>query len=113
MTESFAAWLDTQEPDVRCEILAHARLLASQGAELGRPHADDIDEAGYAGMRELRLQIEGTPWRVLFAVDPDGTSVLLVGGRKGGDPHWYRRHLPEAARLYERHLKKQRRRHGA
>jgi hypothetical protein len=113
MTESFAVWLDEQEPDVRLEILAHARLLASHGSDLGRPYADDIDEAGYAGMRELRLQIDGAPWRVLFAVDPDGTAVLLVGGRKGGDLHWYRRLLPEAARLYERHLTKLRRRHRA
>jgi hypothetical protein len=113
LDESFVAWLDAQAPHIRAEILAHARLLQQEGAALGRPYADAVDEGGYATMRELRLQIDGVPWRVLFAVDPDGTAVLLVGGGKGGDPHWYRRHLTEAGRLYERHLAKLRRKHRA
>ncbi len=112
LDEAFVAWLDRQDPAVRDEILAHAGLLAGCGAELGRPHADAVDDAGYAAMRELRLTIDGAPWRVLFAVDPEGTAVLLVGGRKG-DAHWYRRHLPAAVRLYERHLARLRRREHA
>jgi hypothetical protein len=113
LDEAFAAWLDSLELRVREEILAYARLLAAHGAALGRPYAAAIDEAGYASMRELRLQIDGAPWRILFALDPDGTAVLLDGGRKGGDMHWYRRHLPEAARRYEHHLTKLRRRSRA
>lgn len=113
LDDSFIAWLEAQAPAVRGEILAQARLLAREGAGLGRPYADAVDEAGYATMRELRLQVEGAPWRVLFAVDPNGSAVLLVGGRKGGDPHWYRRHLPEAGRLYERHLARLRKKHRA
>ncbi|MBX6320601.1 MAG: type II toxin-antitoxin system RelE/ParE family toxin [Rhodospirillaceae bacterium] len=112
LDEAFVAWLDRQGPEVRREILARARLLAESGTGLGRPYADAVDEAGYAAMRELRLVIEGAPWRVLFAVDPEGSAVLLLAGRKK-DPHWYRRHLPEAGRLYERHLAKLRRKHRA
>jgi hypothetical protein len=59
-------------------------------------------------MRELRLEIEGAPWRVLFVVDPTGAAVLLSGGRKS-DVRWYRRAVPEAAGLYEKHLTRLRR----
>jgi hypothetical protein len=108
LDEAFAAWLDAQDEAVRVAILGQARLLAQQGAALGRPHVAPIEEAGYEAMRELRLEIAGAPWRVLFAVDPAGAVVLLVGGRKG-DVRWYRRAVPEAARLYERHLTRLRR----
>lgn len=97
---------------MRVAVLAHARLLAQRGADLGRPHAAPIDEAGYAAMRELRLEVGSAPWRVLFAIDPAGTAVLLVGGHKG-DVRWYRQAVPEAARRYERHLiRLRRKRHG-
>jgi hypothetical protein len=112
LDENFLAWLDEQEPEVRVEVLAHARLLAAEGPGLARPYAAVLDDAGYAGMRELRLQVGGKPWRILFAVDPDGTAVLLDGGGKSGDPRWYRRHLTEAGRRYERHLARRRRRAG-
>lgn len=112
LDDEFAAWLDAQEAPARIAILAHARLLAEVGSGLGRPYAAPIDEAGYAAMRELRLEAGNVPWRVLFAIDPAGAAVLLVGGRKG-DVTWYRRAVPEAAALNERHLVRLRRKRRA
>lgn len=108
LDEGFADWLDAQEPAVRVAILAQARLLALRGSALDRPYAAAIEESGYAAMRELRLEIDGAPWRVFYAIDPAGAAVLLLGGRKN-DVKWYRRAVPEAAALYERHLTRMRR----
>jgi hypothetical protein len=36
-------------------------------------------------MRELRIQHEGRPYRVLYAFDPRRTAILLIGGDKTGN----------------------------
>jgi hypothetical protein len=56
-------------------------------------------------MRELRIQVDGRPFRVLYAFDPRQAVILLVGGDKTGDPRWYEVNVPLADRLYEEHLK--------
>jgi hypothetical protein len=35
-------------------------------------------------MRELPIQHEGRPYRVLYAFDPRRTALLLIGGDKTG-----------------------------
>jgi len=50
-------------------------------------------------MRELRIQHQGRPYRVLYAFDPRRCAILLLGGDKTGDDHWYERHIPLADRL--------------
>jgi hypothetical protein len=112
LDEGFAGWLDAQQPAVRMAILGTAKLLAMHGAALERPYAAEIEESGYGAMRELRLEIEGAPWRVLFAIDPAGAAILLLGGQKN-DVRWYRRAVPDAAALYERHLTRLRRKRRA
>jgi hypothetical protein len=54
-------------------------------------------------MEELRVQIAGKPWRVLFAFDPQ-RSAILVGGNKGGDKRWYKTNIPIADARFDRHL---------
>ena len=55
-------------------------------------------------MRELRIQYQGRPYRVLYAFDPERNAVLLIGGDKTGNERWYETFVPMADRLYERHL---------
>jgi hypothetical protein len=55
-------------------------------------------------MRELRVQHQGRPYRVLYAFDPERNAVLLIGGDKTGNEQWYETSVPLADRLYERHL---------
>jgi hypothetical protein len=54
-------------------------------------------------MRELRVQIHGNPFRVLYAFDPRRVGILLIGGDKGND-RWYDIYVPVADRLYDEHL---------
>ncbi len=56
-------------------------------------------------MRELRIQADGRPYRVLYAFDPRRAAILLVGGDKTGDARWYEINVPAADRLYDAHLK--------
>jgi len=55
-------------------------------------------------MRELRVQVQGRPLRVLYAFNPKRNAILLVGGDKTGDNRWYEVHVPIADRLYDEHL---------
>jgi hypothetical protein len=55
-------------------------------------------------MRELRIQHRGRPYRVLYAFDPSGAAVLILGGDKTGDDRWYDKAIPIADRLYEDYL---------
>lgn len=107
----------TRNPTVNCEmnhlaeqerreILAYAALLRTNGPQLGRPYADTVNGSEYKNMKELRVQIDGNPWRVLFAFDPRRCAILLVGGNKGGDKRWYKTHIPIADQRFKRHLER-------
>jgi hypothetical protein len=56
-------------------------------------------------MRELRIQHEGRPYRVLYAFDPRRTAILLIGGDKTGNNRWYEEYVPQADYIYDQHLK--------
>ena len=55
-------------------------------------------------MRELRVQHQGRPYRLLYAFDPRRTAILLIGGDKTGDKRWYAKAIPVADRLYDGHI---------
>lgn len=55
-------------------------------------------------MRELRVQHEGRPYRILYAFDPRRCAILLLGGDKTGADRWYEVHVPLADRLYDVHI---------
>jgi hypothetical protein len=55
-------------------------------------------------MRELRVQHQGCPYRVLYVFDPRRVALLLLGGDKTGDDRWYERNVPLADRLYDSYL---------
>jgi hypothetical protein len=55
-------------------------------------------------MRELRVQHQGRPFRLLYAFDPRRTAITIIGGDKGGDDRWYDVYIPIADKLYDEHL---------
>ena len=71
---------------------------------LGFPHSSGIEGSRHGHMRELRIQHQGRPCRVLYAFDPRRSAILLLGGDKTGDDRWYVVHIPIADRLYDEHL---------
>jgi hypothetical protein len=79
--------------------------LQEQGPNFKRPHADTLEGSSFPNMRELRIQHEGRPYRVLYAFDPRRVGILLLGGDKTGNPRWYQDFIPKADEIYRRHLR--------
>jgi hypothetical protein len=80
LDDDFHEWLEAQDSGLKTEIYATATLLETRGPNLGRPYTDQIKNSQFANMKELRIQWQGAPWRVLFAFDPRRAAILLVGG---------------------------------
>jgi hypothetical protein len=96
-------WQDLTEAEQE-SIDASVRLLEQKGPHLGHPHTSGINASRHAHMRELRVQHQGRPYRILYAFDPRRCAILLIGGDKTGDGRWYEVHIPMADRLYDTHI---------
>ncbi len=79
-------------------------MLVAQGPRLRMPYSSQIKGSPFGQLRELRVQHEGRPYRILYAFDPRRTALLLLGGDKTGDNRWYDRMVPRAEALLEEHL---------
>jgi hypothetical protein len=69
------------------------------------PHSSGIEMSRHSHMRELRVQHEGRPYRVLYAFDPRRVAILLIGGDKTGNNRWYEENVPRADAIYDEHLR--------
>jgi len=100
-----AEFCDLKE-DLQDELLAHARLLAEFGPNLGRPTVDTLKGSRHTNMKELRFSWNGQVWRVAFAFDPQRQAILLVGGDKGGadQRRFYKRLIHVADERYDEHV---------
>lgn len=101
---NFRIWFYEQEPGLQDEMFAVIKILAESGPKLGRPRVDTLKGSSFKNMKELRIQYQGDPWRILFAFDPQRQAVLLVGGNKSGNNRWYKENLPIAEKRYEQYL---------
>jgi hypothetical protein len=103
-TDQFGEWWDALDEDAQTSINAVVLVLEQVGPALTRPYADTVKGSRHANMRELRIQHQGRPFRLLYAFDPRRTAIILVGGDKGGDDRWYDVYIPIADKLYDEHL---------
>lgn len=104
--EAFDAEFVDLAEGLQDELLAHARLLAEFGPNLGRPTVDTLKGSRHTNMKELRFAWQGEVWRVAFAFDPRCQAILLVGGDKGGaDQRRFYKHLIKVAdERFDEHL---------
>jgi len=102
--EEFSLWFEDLEEDLQDEIQAVLIVLAEYGPSLRRPRVGNIEGSKYSQMKELIVQYQGEPWRILFAFDPVRQAILLVGGNKTGDKRWYEKNIPIADSRFEKHL---------
>lgn len=103
-TDEFRGWWDGLDEDEQTRVRASIELLRQYGVTLAFPHSSGIAMSGHAHLRELRVQCDGDPYRVLYAFNPLRTAILLLGGDKTGDERWYEVNVPIADRLYDEHL---------
>jgi hypothetical protein len=104
--DAFVAEFEALVEELQDELLAHAKLLAAFGPDLGRPTVDTLKGSRHSNMKELRFSWNGQVWRVAFAFDPRRQAILLVGGDKGGadQRRFYKRLLMVADARYDDHL---------
>ena len=103
-TDQFEEWWDGLSEEEQDSMATVIRVLQVRGPSLPHPHSSGVNASRHGHMRELRIQHQGDPYRVLYAFDPRRAAILLLGGNKGGDDRWYEKMVPEADRLYDEHL---------
>ena len=103
-TDEFGAWWESLTDAEQESIAAVVGLLEDHGPQLGYPHSSGIAASRHGQMRELRIQHQGRPYRVLYAFDPRRAAILLIGGDKTGNDRWYEEFVPIADRLYDAHV---------
>jgi hypothetical protein len=108
-TDEFGAWWNELTEAQQDAVDRVAELLEARGPQLGFPYSSDIKGSRHGRLRELRVQAQGRPLRVLYAFDPRRMAMLLLGGDKTGDDAWYAWAVPEADRLYDEHIETLRR----
>ena len=102
-TEEFGDWWESLTADEQEDVRFVVDLLAELGPSLGFPYSSRIVKSR-VGLRELRAQHAGRPYRVLYTFDPRRTGILLLGGDKTGHNRWYDVNVPKAEKIYKRHL---------
>jgi hypothetical protein len=104
-TDEFLIWWSDLGAEEQDSVNFGVRLLQEHGPNLKRPHADTLEGSSFPNMRELRIQHEGRPYRVLYAFDPRRIGILLLGGDKTGNARWYIEYIPKADAIYRQHLR--------
>jgi hypothetical protein len=104
-TDEFGQWWDGLSEEEQEDVRAYVEQLRKHGPHLKFPYSSGIAQSSYDHMRELRVQHQGRPYRVLYAFDPQRIALLLIGGDKTGNDRWYDIFVPIADRLYAQHLK--------
>jgi hypothetical protein len=103
-TDEFADWWTELDESTQDAIDRTVHILEARGPTLPSPFSSDVRGSRHGNMRELRIQIGGDPYRVFYAFDPRRAAILLIGGNKAGDNQFYERMVPQADRIYDRHL---------
>jgi hypothetical protein len=101
-TDEFDDWFGDLLEGPQNRVLAGVDILEETGPSVGRPLVDSVKGSSHSNMKEMRT---GTV-RILFAFDPNRSAILLLGGDKRGQwRSWYRRSIPKADRLFDKHLR--------
>ena len=100
----FKEWYESLTDEECGSVHNVIEALAQLGPALGRPQVDTLKGSRYANMKELRIQHQGRPYRILFAFDPRRYAYLILGGDKSGDAQWYIDAIRRADQIYAKHL---------
>jgi hypothetical protein len=104
-SDEFGNWWDRLTAAEQKSVDFTVRLLQQVGPTLKMPHSSGVETSRHTHMRELRIQHQGRPYRVLYAFDPRRAAMLLIGGDKTGDDRWYEVYMPLADAIDDRNLR--------
>ena len=105
VSDEFIAWYNSLDEQEGVSVDTAVDVLVEYGPTLGRPHADTLKGSEYPNLKELRVQHQGRPYRILFAFDPRRNAYLILGGDKAGNANWYHDTIPRAEAIYTQHLR--------
>jgi hypothetical protein len=109
-TDEFDEWWEGLTDQEQRKVVASVEALQELGPSAGRPLVDTVEDSKHPNMKELRIT---QTMRVFFAFDPERTAILLVGGDKAGKTkRFYKKMIPVADRIYDRHLRELTKREG-
>jgi len=102
----FAKEFQEFSEDVQDSLFAEIEVLRDLGPQLGRPHADTLNNSKHKNMKELRFNADGGVWRTAFAFDPERKAILLVSGDKSGEnqKRFYKQLIKKADERFDDHL---------
>jgi hypothetical protein len=103
-TDEFGEWWDSLSEAEQDSVAISIKMLEKAGPLLRFPHSSGVTQSKHSHMRELRIQHQGRPYRVLYAFDPRRAAILLLGGDKTGNDRWYEENVPRADSIYDRYL---------
>lgn len=104
VTDEFKAWWSRLTEAEQVSVERAVLLLEERGPHLPFPYSSKVKASRHPALRELRVQHQGCPYRVLYIFDPRRVALLLLGGDKTGDDRWYEKNVPVADQLYEMYL---------
>ena len=104
VTDEFKAWWSELTEDVRISVERSVLLLEERGPHLPFPYSSGVSGSSHSAMRELRVQHQGRPYRLLYIFDPRRVALLLLGGDKTGDDRWYEKNVLLADQIYDNYL---------
>ena len=99
-----AGWFGDRNDEEQVGVGRVVELRVEHGPALPFPYSPGIATSRHRHMRELRIQHEGSPYRVLYAFDPRRAAILLLGGDKSGNDRWYDEQVPLADTLCDDYL---------
>ena len=103
-TNEFEAWWNDLSGSEQNALNNSVELLIKHGPLLAYPYSSGIFHSKHDHMRELRQQHAGRPLRILYAFDQRRTAILLIGGDKTGNDHWYKTYIPIADHIYDEYI---------
>jgi hypothetical protein len=109
-SDEFGDWWNRLSADEQESVASSVGLLQEMGPNLRMPHSSGVATSRHGHMRELRIQHEGRPYRLLYAFDPRRVAFLLIGGDKTGNNRWYEQFIPRTDAIYDAHLQAMKRR---
>jgi hypothetical protein len=105
VSNEFLEWYDALNVDEWESVNSVVGKLEQFGPTLGRPYVDTLIGSKYPNMKELWVQHQGRPNRILFMFDPRRNAYLILGGDKTGNANWYTDAMRRAEAIYGQHLK--------
>jgi hypothetical protein len=104
VTDEFKAWWSGLTEAGRISVERVVLLLEERGPHLQFPYSSGVNGSRHSAMRELRVQHQGHPYRVLYIFDPRRVALLLLGGDKTGDDRWYEKNVHLADQIYDSYI---------